>query len=655
VTTVINYISRNKLLVAAIVFFGLAQIFSFLILEADRFANVVSGAGYGDAIAWAHSAKAKHLYGVWFRPDFDDWRPIFMVPIHSILTFVGFKLGGFTLTGLRLFPAIFTLFTKILLVVITFKTLGRRLGIASLVLIPFFAPLSELSRTATMDSIQTALIFFSVGTLYFSDRSQSFRRKYSLAVAGGLLLGLATIYKISALLLPLIPIGYVFVKAIYQWPKSFNLVKGQIKWLLFVYGALFGVLLLYAVFWFIPHLDEFVYFSWRMFGIQGNIVMPWKIGVWGPNLFNIFNSPWAGLTDKSIFNFHGVWIVSLLTYLAVLLWMKKDSLKPIDMMIQACFIVFIVQCVFFDMQWRRYFGLMPLGYYALFSLIAFATKERKLEWSPRPNLVAVVGSSFLLTVIFFRSIYRVGFEGVLTYLPFMGLLMLGISATIFLFKKRRKLYLGIFYGCLMIIGGMVSLSVPYTFRYYTNHESLARDNSILLSKATKNGRVLGGCETSLYGQQDSGYLGSWAGQSKPARWEKDGLDLYHYTKKLKEYDKRAKIMWLLETYYPGFLARWNLPKDYETRYRSNLFAEYDGTFASKHLIIGASEANVFVEDWLLGVILAKGTPLKVDYKNPIKLRLPRNHREQRSIFRGIPIEQVEKFYVVYKVLSEEKV
>ena len=166
-----TYLKRHNRLFfrASLIIFSFVHLFIFFNLEMDPFANI--GSSFGDAMAWIHSARIKFLHGVWHRPNMDDWRPIFMVPLHQFQAYLGFKLAGLNLLGLRLFPFLCSIIIKLLIVFFVWTELGLISAAIALLFASFFAPLLQFSILGSMDVVQTSLFMISILFFYLAQKN----------------------------------------------------------------------------------------------------------------------------------------------------------------------------------------------------------------------------------------------------------------------------------------------------------------------------------------------------------------------------------------------------------------------------------------------------------------------------------------------------
>ncbi|MBI5522003.1 MAG: glycosyltransferase family 39 protein [Desulfarculus sp.] len=186
---------------------GLA--YNFALLEADRLPFQINGTSLGDEMAFAHSARVKYLHGAWFRPGLDDWRPIFLVPLHSFLVWLGFEVFGLTLTGLRAHAFFFMALSKGLICYLVWREYKKTSYLVlSLLLVSLLPAMNEMSRTGAVDSPQTGLIALSL-FLMVTARDGQTRARHLLA---GAFCGLAFCYKLSAFLWPLFPYVYLHLR-----------------------------------------------------------------------------------------------------------------------------------------------------------------------------------------------------------------------------------------------------------------------------------------------------------------------------------------------------------------------------------------------------------------------------------------------------------
>ncbi|MFH1035923.1 MAG: glycosyltransferase family 39 protein [Pseudomonadota bacterium] len=722
------------LLWLALAVFAGGLIYNFVLLEADRLPFFLNGTSFGDEVGFAHSARIKYLHGVWFRPDLDDWRPIFLIPLHSFLVWLGFELAGLTLTGLRLNAFFFMALTKgviCFLVWRQYKNVGYL--IASLLLVTLLPPLNEMSRTGAVDSGQTGLMALTLLCLV-SARDGQTRLRYLLA---GVFCGLAFCYKLSAFLWPLFP--YAFLQARWRlsleptaepaaepaaepwrpWARwllcyaptlyllldtfvlgsdrSFNL--GLLLWpllpLLYFLGDMalmarramgqgqprgrwagacwiIGNLLLWGllaakalgstpgqglmllrnllplivlagfayytwlrhgwrglacgdpaalgwthlglgltmglalVLWIIPHLDGAMYFSWRMFGTSGRLLLPAFTREVTGNLFNLLNVKVGAPEAWATLDVHSAWLFGLLAWLMVYCLQKRRGADELDVAMVIMAGLFFFQCVVYDMSWHRYYALMTLGYLGLLRLMHAALNWRRVELAQRPGPLAVLTFGFAFYLLITRLAHPLLFKQAHSLFWLLaGLWVAGGLLFWLLLRQRAR-------AALLVLGlaGLLLLPVNlhHAWRYFFDVTHTVRQASQELGQKLGEARTPGFYELSLYNRTEAGYIGNFRGQVKPDGFYFEGRhvdSLYQAVQEARPRSLGARILWRLDALYPGFLKAWELPPDYRQRYHSDWIVATPDRPSPRHLIIGASEPKVYMQKEMYDFLLER--------------------------------------------------
>lgn len=611
-----------------------SEVFSWFLLETDSYTQDLFASSLSDGIAWTDSARNKFLYGYWYHEVLDDWRPIFIIPIHQILTWVGYETFGLTLTGHRFFPFLFIHLSKILILYIILKEFGIRYFLFSIIFLSVYPPLNELGRIGTMDSAQVGLYIISAFIYYIS----LFYRSIIWKLLAGVLIAITVLYKISGLVFLTFPIIFVLLSSGFGnlW-KEIVSIKSDLY--LYVLGIII-VILPYMLFWQIPNLDETVYFSIRMFGVTAGIASVSNYMLILQRFISLFSSE---SFNEYIVGYQSWWVIGYLLFLIGISLLPRKRIKKIDYLLVAVFLIFVVQIIFFDMALRRYIGLIPFGVIALVRAVNILFNYNKYgKEAERSYFNAILFSYSLYLLISFSLSSFVDFK--IDFLYFFAIITLFI---VLYFKICSSSFCKYGYYLLFLL---LLLYIPenyfYMNQYFSKISYGMKDASIEMGKKLGTARVIEAHEYSLYNKTKNSYLGSHAGQYKPDGW------VYDDEKKqtLKEFAEQeySHNFWALKLkvfnwLYPGFLDRWYLPKNYESVYHSNLFASYDQFYtdghnydlylythyAKRHLVIGMNEPLVYVPDGVSFTNASgKKVALKYDREKSVKIKLPdvkKNH------------------------------
>ncbi|MBI4797328.1 MAG: glycosyltransferase family 39 protein [Desulfarculus sp.] len=730
---------------------GLA--YNFALLEADRLPFHLSGTSLGDEVAFAHCARLKYLHGVWFRPLLDDWRPIFLVPMHSFLVWLGFEAFGLTLTGLRAHAFFFMALTKGLICYLVWREYKKTSYLVlSLLLVCLLPAMNEMSRTGAVDSPQTGLLALSL-LFMVSARDGLTRARYLLA---GAFCGLAFCYKLSAFLWPLFPYVYLHLRwrlgqapeaqedspwrpwarwlllyaptlylfldaGLLSSDRSFNLGlllwpllpllyldaglglkawrawrggDGRGRWGLFWWLALnlglwgllgakaltsspgqglmllrtllplvaaqgfvhatwlkhgwqglacgdapalgwthlgLGLVLgLAALLWIIPHLDGAMYFSWRMFGTSGRLLSPAHIRELTGHVLDLLGQKGSLTAGHGVLDLHSAGVFGLLAWVLLLTLRRRGGHSDLDLALMAGAGLFFFQCIMYDMSWHRYYALMPLGHLGLVKLWHAARAWRSWDLPPRPGPLAWLAFAYVFCLLAGRLAYPHPFgQTARIFWPLTGFLVLGALLYWLILRRRAR-------AAVLVLGlaGLLLLPVNLRFAwsYFSDVTHTLRQASLELGQKIGDARTPGFYELSLYNRTEAGYIGNFRGQVKPDGyfWEGRYVDsLYETVRAERERKLGARLLWLLDGLYPGFLKAWELPPDYRERFHSDWLLHTPDRPSPRHLVIGASEPRVYVQREAYDFYLERSVAAPALTGEEVTLPAPRHQMEDR--------------------------
>lgn len=563
-----------------------------LTIHSDQLPVRISGSSNSDAMGWTESSKTRVLSGQWYR-DIDDWRPVFMAPFHSVVHWLTFKSFGLNLLGHRIAEVLLVGAVQLLLLLRIPRSVNWPGRILLSCIVSFSGVFLAFSRQAALDTIQVMLFF--LGIYSYASAFQHNRKHYW--ILGSVLLTVASLYKISALLIltmPLIfPAVYNRIVAKEDWSRIFrraNFLLSGSTMLLLVTS--------YAIFWVVPNLDEIVYFSWRMFGDRGQIVWPWNYDAIVRNVLYLFSTPWGPEYDVSIRFFHSSWVTCLLLGFPYLLLnvIKAEKKDAWGLLLVTTFPVLFLQIVLFDMQWRRYFLLVPLTFILLLKLVEMLRSKTHIKPDGKSGFAFVAAAGFGFYQLLSKYLFNIGFQGNEDKLGIAALAVISLLLAWFLIASfRSRIFPG---GLAVVLAVILPLFFLDTVRGINEllfaPKSLMSVGKEVAGLGNRIWIIPGKSSFHLYHDQESHFTGTMSGAWKPDGYtDKHGntiQDMLRAQPGDGPVNAKYFLLGLFEDYYSGFAARWYLPPDYRERYKSSLIFDVPGHFSSRHLLIGFDEA-----------------------------------------------------------------
>lgn len=578
----------------AVSLFLFSLYFSWILLETDSYTFELFKFSLNDSVAWTHSARIKFIHNVWYREYMDDWRPIFVLPLHQILTWLGYENFGLTLTGHRFVPYVFVYITKILTLYIVYKEFPKKYLIFSSIFLVFYTPLNELARLGMAEATQMGLYFTAVFFFYLAVNKDK-KIYYLLA---GVVATVAATYKLSGILFILFPLLYFIIR------YSFRDVLFEIKHISSPYysymAGVLGVFLPYLIFWQIPYLDETLYAIIKDFGVHAGITPLSDVKLLLTHFVSFFSSRDI---NQYVGGYHSYWLLSYAFYLVSIVLVPKDRIKNIDYILLAIFIVFVLQVALYDMSFRRYIGLMPFAILALFRsfyIVVNGCKEyrkKNVVWGS----VFSIGIYFIITFVL-KTKYEVSLGSFVIF----SLFIVSFIFYYFIGYYRLRLFILSF---MFLVFSLFSLdNYFYLQQYFTKITYGIRNACLELGNKIGNGRIIELYAYSLYNNVETGYTGTRAGQIKPDGWTYDekGQTLEEFANEEYKHNFWALKLKLFGFFYPKFFSKWYLPDNYKELYHSEYFdyiankAEYEhdgyNYYSKRNLFIGMSEPKVYVPE-----------------------------------------------------------
>jgi hypothetical protein len=577
-------------------------------IDSDTIPVSIFGGSYGDAAAWAECARNKYLYGYWFN-NVDDWRPVFIVPFHSFIHYLSFRIFGLTNLGFSATELFSVAIIQLILICQIPKDINKYLQSTLAVFILFSCVLLGLSRLPALDTNQVALIF--VG-LFFCKIALD-KEKILWWALGSIFVTFGVLYKVSAICMLVIPplLAFSVNKFIYRHNMSRSLIKTNV---IISFSICVVFTSIYYLTWVNPRLDEIIYQSWRMFGTQAKIVMPWEYEKVFRNIIYLISTPWGPSYDNSIRQFHASWIMTTLIAYPLLLNVvfKIKKIKSYwDLIIIVTVPIVFIQIIMFDMQWRRYFVLIPLSYVLLIRLVSLysETKNRIKVESLLLKIFLGFVTIYSLFLFITKYLFQIGFKNwnynyqLILLVMFVSLVIFGIYYKI----SNKKKYQQLFAGAIILLFSLFSIDslrgVHELFNAPSSRYEMAKKIGDLTGEEVRNIVSPAQYLSPLYHSNITRYYGTFSGG-----WKPDGfLDKFGMTinESIKNYRKNGtqnsnsipyKVLDKIQMKYPDFIERWYLPEDYEQVYSSNLFVNDDAHLAKRHLLIDSFDVDFLVKD-----------------------------------------------------------
>ncbi len=568
-----------------LVAFVFSTLINYSLLEYDGACTALRGVSFGDALSWATSARIKYLHGIWARPDIDEYHYV-IVPIHSFLVWLSYKLHGLTLTGLR-FPAfLMVTFVKMLICYLAYRELGKKYLIFALFFTAVYFPLNEQTRISNPESVQLGLMFISAVVLLFAD---NYRKKY-LFLLSGILLGIAYFYKSTIFLLPLFPLAYFLSK---RWLlKDKEVIFSPKADTIFVYAGFLLVVGIYVAFWIIPNLENLFWMYARgHYGTSYGLDMIIQRAK-DPLLLRDEFARWYVEA-----NF--VWIASIVALLALVLMIGKERITKLDVIILAFTVVLSIQLSFTDLAWRRAFTLMPFGCWAFIRITSIVLSLKKDNLC-RVNYVSCGLLIVSCYILLYYWITALGGEILMSYK--IAFIVAFVIAAVGLFMKKNKpLWIAILFA--ILIGLHLPTSFKYSKNYFLQNSDFIKQGSIELGAAVGEAWVFGAYYYHLYNRANAFYVSTWTTLLMPDSFSaarEEHMTMPQFAKKYKLWTNTLGDLFravIINRYYPQYYQRWELPVNYREKYHSDVFI-YPPlsavTVSDRYLLVGAENDDVYI-------------------------------------------------------------
>ena len=395
-------------------------------------------------------------------------------------------------------------------------------------------------------------------------------------------------------ILPLLAVVYFILHClVYRGPTS--LWAGDKKAVIWAHIGLAVVGIISLVFWVAPHLDSILYFSWRMFGPGMRFVSPGQSWLLLNHVLGFLNSAWNPNLEAGILPFHGLWVFGVLGWAMLQSLLRPKRYSDLTVAFLVMLPLFFFQGIFFDLLWHRNYGLMLMGILGLFKLFHAARGWRELPWADKitPGIALTLG--FALSILTTRYFFRFDFETLDQKFLTMSALTLAGMVLAWLVTRLRVRAFALVVACAGLI--LVPSALRQSWDYYFKNTYVVREASLELGRLLGGARVLEFYQYGLYNHVECGYIGNFRGQVKPVGFTWEGQHVPSLRAAVEAAPKdslKAKLFLLLDKAYPGFLNRWELPTDYETRYHSKWLVSPPGRPSPSHLIIGANERRVYI-------------------------------------------------------------
>lgn len=389
------------------------------------------------------------------------------------------------------------------------------------------------------------------------------------------------------------------------------------------------VLALALALWIIPHLDGAVYFSWRMFGTGGRLLFPAHVRELASHALDLLGHKGSPLAWHGVLNLHSAWVFGLLGWVLLSALRRRGGHGELDLALMAGAGLFFFQCVMYDMSWHRYYALMPLGHLGLLRIWHAARNWRFWELPQRPGSLAWLVFAYVFMLLAGRLAYPQPFgQAARIFWPLAGFLALGALLYWLILRRRARvavLALGLA-GLLLL-----PVNLRFAWSYFGDVTHTLRQASQELGQKIGEARTPGFYELSLYNRTEAGYIGNFRGQVKPDGylWEGRHVDsLYETVRAQRQHKLGARLLWLLDGLYPGFLKAWELPPDFGQRFHSDWLLHTPDRPSPRHLVIGASEPKVYLQREAYDFYLERSRSAPALTGEEVTLPAPRNQMEE---------------------------
>jgi hypothetical protein len=152
--------SRRAFLALVLAILALAGLLRTVWLTSDPPSTAVNSVGvvWHDEGAWVHNARNRALWGEWRT---DNWNPVFLAPVFTVLEYVAFEAFGVGMWQARLVPVVSGLAAIAFLIAGLTALAGRRAALLGGALLAGNYAFVMWNRAALMESTMTALIVIS--------------------------------------------------------------------------------------------------------------------------------------------------------------------------------------------------------------------------------------------------------------------------------------------------------------------------------------------------------------------------------------------------------------------------------------------------------------------------------------------------------------
>jgi hypothetical protein len=242
---------------------------------------------------------------------------------------------------------------------------------------------------------------------------------------------------------------------------------------------------------------------------------------------------------------------------------------------------------------------MVMGLIGLCKLAQAAMGWRELELAERITPLRALLLGFALFIMGTRYLLPISFANQTSQFLALAATVMGAWLAGMALRQRRGALVPV-----MALAGLALLpsAVHQAWLFAVNPTFVIRQASLEAGRLIGESRVIGFYEYGLYNRTETGYVGNFRGQVKPAGFTWEGRKVASLAQAVKSADQgslQARVLLLLDRAYPGFLDRWELPPDYERRFHSSWLVSPPGRLSPTYLVIGASEDRVFMQDTLL--------------------------------------------------------
>ncbi|HXW07235.1 MAG TPA: glycosyltransferase family 39 protein [Vicinamibacterales bacterium] len=347
---------------------GLAALLRSVYPTADPPWNPGVGVVWHDEGAWTHNARNRALYGAWVQ---DEWNPLYIAPVFTVLEYVSFAAFGVGLWQARLVSEVTGLLSVLVLSLGVARLAGREAGLVAGALLGSNYVYAMYNRAATMEASMAAFI---VGAWYAYARADA-RAAWGWIAA---LCALLAFFTKAAAVFFLLALALDALIAVIRPTTPGSRAAGRAT----LVGLAVCSMVALAVF-VLPHWSEYRFYNWQ---VSVTRKPSYDLGsvldrlTWFPVLHDIFTR---------------MWVTTLLAVAALFAMLARaPRLAPAERLLGLWVTIGSLELLAHDVGNERRFVFLVPAVAALAAIVL--VRERRLA---RPELAEVKGRYALLLLV----------------------------------------------------------------------------------------------------------------------------------------------------------------------------------------------------------------------------------------------------------------